>query len=112
MPASFPRNRPPRAGTCSACEWWEPAQAEAVGQGQLLSRSNYFLGGLGGEGGQQGQELTDIRQFSSVVQSGVWDGVDLVLRSAGAGEGDRRFEFDFRAQPGADLSRIVLAAEG
>src|SRR5262249_30502838 len=68
------------------------------------SRSNYFVGS------DQDAWHADVPQFASVQRQGVWQGVDLVLRSSSPNS--RQFEFDLKVQPGADLSQIVLAPQG
>ncbi len=78
--------------------------AEVFGRDQLTSRSNYF----GGD--DPSKWYANVPQFGRVEQRGVWDGIDLTLRAAT--EGGRQFEFDFTVNPGAEVSQILLAADG
>ncbi len=81
------------------------SQPAIVPGNQLISRANYFLAGQGNSGG-----VTDVAQYSSLTDQGVYPNTDLVLHSTSTT--DRTFEFDYVLNPGASQSAIDLTTQG
>jgi hypothetical protein len=50
---------------------------------------------------------TDIRAYGGILSSGLYPGIDLVVRGVGGG-----FEYDLLVAPEADLSQVVVRCEG
>jgi RHS repeat-associated protein len=75
---------------------------QVVGQGDLLSRSNYF------GGPDPSQWRTDVPNYGEVVFKDVYPGIDLDFHSASG----RQLEYDFVVAPGADPSEIQLGWQG
>ena len=77
------------------------AKAEPVGQGQSLSRVNYFVGG------ESPESHVDIPTFSGVRYDSVYTGVDVVYYGK-----QRELEYDFVVSPGGDANDIKLKFSG
>jgi hypothetical protein len=75
-------------------------QAQAVGQRELLARSNYFVG-------SQNDWLTDVSNFASVQYDDIYEGIDV--RYYG---NQRQLEYDFIVAAGVDAGTIRLKFEG
>ena len=72
-----------------------------VGQEQLKSRTNYFIGN------NRSVALTDIPNYAQVLGREALDGIDVRYL------GDQgRLRFDFEVKPGADPSDVVLSYTG
>jgi hypothetical protein len=72
---------------------------------QLITRANYFLAGQGNSGG-----VTDVAEYSSLTDQGVYPSTDLVLHSTSTT--DRTFEFDYVINPGGSVGDINLTTQG
>lgn len=72
------------------------------GLGLLPGVSNYL------RGRDRSEWVTGVPNYSKVVYSGVYDGVDLTYHASRAGE----LEFDLTLAPGADPDQIRLAYSG
>lgn len=77
------------------------AGAAMRGQGLLASKSHYFIGN------RPEDWVTGVAHYQSVYRQGVYPGIDLVYYGR-----QGAMEYDFRLQPGADPSQIVLDFEG
>src|SRR5262249_29994670 len=75
---------------------------QVFGQGDLLSRSNYFTGA------GRADWHTNVPNYSQVVYKNLYPGT--ALRSYGAT--GRRLEYDFIVNPGADPSSVRLQWDG
>src|SRR5205823_908351 len=78
------------------------ATPRLVGQEELTSRSNYFIGD------DSTQWHTNVPNYGSVVYQGLAPGVDAVFYSTSAGQ----LEYDLRLAPAADASAVTLRWEG
>jgi RHS repeat-associated protein len=76
--------------------------ARAVGQDQLETRTNYFIGN------DPAHWYTDIPNYGRVVYADVYPGVDLVYH----GSSGQQLEYDFDVAPGTDPGVIQLAVAG
>ena len=77
------------------------AKAEVIGQDELPGKSNYFIGN------DPKKWHTNVRQFAKVRYEGVYPGIDLVYYG-----NQRKLEYDFVLQPGANPQAIRLGIEG
>ncbi len=77
-----------------------PAAAIMVSN-RLPSKSNYFLGN------DHSKWHTDVPNYAQVSYQNVYPGVDLAYYG-----NEGRMEYDFIAQPGADISRIHMMVAG
>jgi Big-like domain-containing protein/beta-propeller repeat-containing protein len=75
--------------------------AELRGVERLETVSNYF------HGNDPGRYITNVPNFSRVMQPGIYPGVDLAYYG-----NRRRLEYDFIVSPGADVGRIKLRLRG
>lgn len=75
-----------------------PAAQAVTGDGLLPTRHHFLLGAA---------HARDVPGFAQVTLREVATGIDLVLRTGGAG-----FAYDVHAAPGADLDALVLEVEG
>jgi hypothetical protein len=72
-----------------------------TGEQPLPERYHFYLGN------DPGSWREGVRGFGSVLYKALYDGVDLRVRDAGG-----RLEYDLILQPGVDLGRVILHAEG
>ena len=82
--------------SCVGGDWSRPSTLPAVD-----AHYNYFLGA------DPARWFTGVPAYEGVVFSGVYPGIDLRLRSAGA-----ELEYDFLVSPGADVSRVKIQYMG
>src|SRR5262249_22254841 len=68
------------------------ANAQAVGEGLLETKTNYFIGN------DPSRWHTNISNFANVIYQGVYAGVDLAYHGGGAEQ--NQLEFDFVVAPG------------
>jgi len=82
---------------------FEGADASAIPAGlrELPGRHHFFLGA------DPARWRTDVRSFAEVLQTGLYEGIDLLWR-----EERGRLEYDLRLAPGSDLSQVVVRVEG
>src|SRR5437867_3699813 len=71
------------------------------GRGELPTRSNYFAGS------DPSKWRVGITSYREVVYEDLYDGIDLVYRSDGAG-----LKYEFVVRPGADPDRIRWSYQG
>ncbi len=76
--------------------------AEVSGDGELVTRANYF------RGNDPSRWLTDVPAFSRVRYDDVYPDIDLEFY----GNGENKSQYDFIVQPNADASRIELDFAG
>jgi hypothetical protein len=79
------------------------AHPQIVGEQELQSQSNYFLGT------DANQWRAGVSQYGQVVVKNLYPGIDLVFHSVA---GSRQLEYDFVVNPGADPSAIRMSYTG
>ena len=77
------------------------AKAIVTGAGELLGKSNYFIGN------DPRKWRTNVPSYARVKYEGVYPGVDLVYYG-----NQRQLEYDFVVAPGADPNQIKLSFAG
>jgi hypothetical protein len=75
--------------------------ATLVGSGQLPGTANFFIGS------DPSKYRTDVPTYASVVDRGVYPGIDMVYYG-----NQRHLEYDFHVHPGADPSQIEIQFSG
>lgn len=74
---------------------------EPVGTGPLAGRSNFFLGN------DPSGWASDVPNFEGILYPDLYDGIDLAYKTVPSG-----VKYEFRVQPGAQVSDIRVAYEG
>jgi Abnormal spindle-like microcephaly-assoc'd, ASPM-SPD-2-Hydin/Beta-propeller repeat len=77
------------------------SDAKITGMDQLPGRTNYFIGN------DPSKWHTDVPSYAQVRYSGIYPGVDLVFHG-----NQRRLEYDFVVEPGADPKAIAMKVDG
>jgi hypothetical protein len=75
--------------------------APAVGQDELITKTNYFLGT------DPSQWRTNVPNYGKVAYQGVYPGIDLIYYG-----NQGQLEYDFVVAPGANPGAITLAIQG
>src|SRR5262249_29149916 len=75
--------------------------ANLVGEGKQGGDYNFFLGN------DPGKWVSHAAAYDSVLFHGLYSGVDVRVR-----EGAGQMEYDLLLQPGADLGKVVVRADG
>jgi hypothetical protein len=75
--------------------------ADLIGEHKRAGTYNYFIGN------DPERWQSNVAAFASVLYRGVYEGIDIRVR-----EENGRFEYDVIVAPHADLSRVVIRAEG
>jgi RHS repeat-associated protein len=76
--------------------------AQATGQGQQSSTSNFMAGS------DPSQWQTNVSEFSSIDYANAWNGIDLVYHRSDA----NGLEYDLDVHPGANLSEVSFRVQG
>jgi len=100
-PATDLRHPAPRISALSMKIAGSAASVEPVGDVQLPSKSNYFIGN------DPAKWHRDIPQFARVRYRNVYPGIDLVYYGS-----QGRLEYDFEIAPGSDPGQVTLKFEG
>jgi hypothetical protein len=77
-------------------------QATVRGEGLMEYKCNYFLGN------DPAKWRTDVPNYQAVVYKDIYPGIDVRYSSSGGGQ----VNYEYIAQPGADLSQIQVSYKG